>query len=225
MEFWKKIFIFIYENKDTLAFIIAILSFLQNYFSKSDVELENKQDKYLEILIEYFYKKEHYTTTMDYIQYFKNLKNKETSIPPYIFYAIENETKENFEKILKVDFLRENPNLNNNISRNMNKLLKFLYHFYFIFLIVAFIGTILSSLFTFDNDIQVIINGKGNVFIAFLKFFISILITYFLFKKVIKWNKKNALDLDMYTFKINNINYIINEKIKFYDEHKNDYYI
>lgn len=225
MEFWKKILNFTLQNKDTLALILAVLSFLQNYFNKRDAELENKQDKYLKILIDYFNKKEHYSNTIDSIQYFKNLKNKETCIPPYIFYVVENKTKDELDKILTVDYWRETPNLNNNILRNMNKLSKFLYYLQFVFLTVVLIGTILSSIFILDNDMQIIINGKGNILIALLKFFISILFTCFLSWKILKWNKKNSLDLDMYTFKKDNIDFIINEKIKFYDKYKDDYYI
>lgn len=225
MEFLHKIFKIISENQDTLALIIALVTFVQNYFNKRDAKLENKQDKYLEVLVEYFKKKEIYPNTIDPINYFKNLKNKDTCIPPYIFYAAENKTKYELDKILTVDYWRENPSIDNNTIRSLNRFLKYIYYFFYIVLVIFFIIFSISILIEFKNDIQVASAKKINFIIAFLKVAISGGIE-FLYFKLISWlNKKISLDIDMYSFKINNIDAQINDKIKYYDKNKNNYYI
>lgn len=222
MEILQKIFKMISENQDTLALIIAFVTFLQNYFSKRDTELENKQDKYLDILIQYFEKKEIYPNTIDSINYFKNLKNKETCIPPYIFYAAENKTKEELDKILTVDYWRENPSIDNNTIRSLNRFLKYIYYLAYIILVMTLVIYSINILVEFEKDI---ITKEVSVFIAFLKFSVSIIMGIICCKSIIKTNKKINLDIDMYSFKMKNINAQINEKIKYYNNNIDKYYI
>lgn len=222
MEILQKIFKMISENQDTLALIIAFVTFLQNYFSKRDTELENKQDKYLDILIQYFEKKEIYPNTIDSINYFKNLKNKETCIPPYIFYAAENKTKEELDKILTVDYWRENPSIDNNTIRSLNRFLKYIYYLAYIILAMTLVIYSINILVEFEKDI---ITKEVSVFIAFFKFSVSIIMGIICCKSIIKTNKKINLDIDMYSFKMKNINAQINEKIKYYNNNIDKYYI
>lgn len=222
MEILQKIFKMISENQDTLALIIAFVTFLQNYFSKRDTELENKQDKYLDILIQYFEKKEIYPNTIDSINYFKNLKNKETCIPPYIFYAAENKTKEELDKILTVDYWRENPSIDNNTIRSLNRFLKYIYYLAYIILAMTLVIYSINILVEFEKDI---ITKEVSIFIAFLKFSVSIIMGIICCKSIIKTNKKINLDIDMYSFKMKNINAQINEKIKYYNNNIDKYYI
>ncbi len=222
MEILQKIFKMISENQDTLALIIALVTFLQNYFSKRDTELENKQDKYLDILIQYFKKKEIYPNTIHSVNYFKNLKNKETCIPPYIFYAAENKTKEELDKILTVDYWRENPSIDNNTIRSLNRFLKYIYYLAYIILAMTLVIYSINILVEFEKDI---ITKEVSVFIAFLKFSVSIIMGIICCKSIIKTNKKINLDIDMYSFKMKNINAQINEKIKYYNDNIDKYYI
>ena len=222
MEVLQKIFKMISENQDTLALIIALVTFLQNYFSKRDTKLENKQDKYLEILIQYFEKKEIYPDTIDSVNYFKNLKNKETCIPPYIFYAAENKTKEELDKILTVDYWRENPSVDNNTIRSLNRFLKYIYYLAYIILNMILVMYSINILIEFEKDI---ITKEVGVFIAFLKFSVSIVMEFICCKSIIKTVKKISLDIDMYSFKMKNINAQINEKIEYYNKNTDKYYI
>ncbi|MFQ8891854.1 MAG: hypothetical protein ACLR8H_05655 [Clostridium sp.] len=222
MEVLQKIFKMISENQDTLALIVAVVTFLQNYFSKRDAKLENKQDKYLEILIQYFEKKEIYPDTIDSLNYFKNLKNKETCIPPYIFYAAENKTKEELDKILMVDYWRENPSIDNNTIRSLNRFLKYIYYLAYIILVIILVMYSINILIEFEKDITT--KGVG-AFIAFFKFAVSIILEIIFCKSIIKTCKKISLDIDMYSFKMKNINAQINEKIEYYNKNINKYYI
>lgn len=214
------------KYKDIVFAIITLITIATSYFRKKDLVLDKKQEKYFNyVLNEYFKLKAYYPSTLDSREYFRKLKFRELCIPAYVFYAAEYRSKDDFEKIIKVDYWSCYPSISNNIIMSFDNISKLFT--YILYWIVIFSFAILETII-FELALKCIVYfifKYISIFCLISIFIMLILLSigvYKIFTKLIVLLNNNS---DSYSLNIEIIEKIISKKVDIYNKKHDKYYI
>jgi len=198
--------------------IAGIIGYIVTSFSKEHDKFTRNREKYFEIFLVKFY--DNYRKNPDINMgkfYSENYNYTDTYIPPYVNYLLENKEYDKLKEILIADYFKLFPSAKNIIAQatsNLLNLVDFLYFILMIFIISGITGLLILLLGVIGLTNQVI---DANDFVTIIVF---ILIYGAIFKQSINSIKKN----NVYSFNTEQINKMVNEKIKYYESIKKEVY-
>lgn len=223
------------SNGDYLNIIAiagAVIAFLVTYFNKEQNKYIKLIDSYFDkVLVQYvhLYNEDNKINPLDFIK--ENYSMKDYYIPSYIFYLVKLEKKVELHKVLLEDYRNRFPNNTNCIFKTIDNLL-YIYSFLEILVFsILFLVPVLVVILISLNIISVIITNFSKGFkegilssvVGVIVIGVVVIIIFFIFKYLSKVISKDMKD--EYTMKKNEIEELINKKVKNYNETINEYYI
>ena len=215
-----------------IASVGAVITFIVTYFNKEQNKYIKLIDNYFEkLLVQYvdLYNKDNKINPLDFIK--ENYSIKDYYIPSYIFYLVKANKKVELHKVLLEDYRKRFPNNANGIFRTIDYLM-YTYSLLevFVFSILCIVPALVIVLVALYS-ISFVIAGFGEGFKEGILSSISGLIVlgivigivFYVLKYLVKSISKGMKD--EYTMKKDEIEELINKKIKNYDETITEYYI
>lgn len=210
--------------------IIGIITTASAYLNKENTKYKKLNEKYLEnVLIPYIasYKKNENINSVKYIK--SNYDCKDYYIPPYIFYLVDNNKKEDLKKVLIEDYKKcfySELNCFKNTFHKLENILSMISVIFFFCIMYLAIYEITTKVSELTSSFKV--ENWNDILICFSIYIIMIIISMFfifLYLLFLKYSVINSIKIrDRY---INEIKYIekqINSKIKEYERnYKKDY--
>lgn len=223
------------ENTDYLkiiALIGGVVTFIITYFNKEQNKYIKLVDDYFEkVLVKYvdLYNKDKKINPINFIQ--ENYSMKDYFIPSYIFCLINSNRKVDLHKVLLEDYRERFPNNTNGIFRTIDNL-RYTYSLFEVFIFsFLFIIPVLVIISMIISVVSLVITSFGEGFkegmissvAALIMIVVIIIVVYHIFKYLAKYIAKGMKD--EYTMKTKEIEELIKNKVKSYDETINNYYL
>ncbi|MCC0643841.1 MULTISPECIES: hypothetical protein [unclassified Clostridioides] len=224
------------ENIDNIIKILGVVSVVIGvivaYFNRDKVKLDKSFDDYFDNFLLSYVKKYNKDRTIDTINFVEEKYIQgEYYIPSYVFYILKekhnddlDKKREVLHKVLIFDYWNNYTSFRNTVSKAFNQMFNSTIFVLFIFYLLL-VGILLVFLPLYlliviiDMPLNINVFLKSEDFKTLFGLAVILAITYF-----VQYFIKNKLSND-YTIVTNDIEKIINKKIKEYENNKKKYFI